>query len=153
MHDEQIDYLRRTIAELEAQRSTLGEGGVETALTPLRKRLEELLRLLQTPEAHPPDTTEEHRKLVSVVFADLAGFTALSVQLDPEELREVQQAYFAAVTAPIRERGGMVEKYIGDAVLAVFGLPQAREDDPERAVRAALPSTPPVPAHCSAMSA
>ena len=136
--DDQIDQLKRTIAELEAQSSTLGEAVVEPALAPLRLRLDELLRLRQIPEAQAPPAPEEQRKLVSLLCADLAGFTALSGQLDPEELRQVQQAYFAAVTPPIKERGGMVEKYIGDAVLAVFGLPQAQEDDPERAVRAAL---------------
>ena len=58
--------------------------------------------------------------------------------MDTEDVRVVQHAFFAAVTAPIVERGGRVEKYIGDAVLAVFGVPQAHEDDPEHAVHAAL---------------
>ena len=107
-------------------------------MAPLLAKLDELLRLPQIPETPPSQAPEEQRKLVSVLCADLVGFTALSGQLDPEDLREIQQAYFATVTPPIKERGGVVEKYIGDAVLAVFGLPQAQEDDPERAVRAAL---------------
>jgi class 3 adenylate cyclase len=62
----------------------------------------------------------------------------MAEQLDPEEVREVQDAFISAVTPSIQEFGGSVEKYIGDAVLAVFGVPQAHEVDPERAVRAAL---------------
>jgi ABC-type oligopeptide transport system substrate-binding subunit/class 3 adenylate cyclase len=81
---------------------------------------------------------EEARRQVTVLFADLVGFTALSELMDPEEVREIQDAYIEAVTPPIEAYGGSVEKYIGDAVLAVFGVPQAHEDDPERAVRAAL---------------
>ncbi len=134
----QIEQLEKTIAGLEAQRTSLGEAVVETALAPLQLRLDELQRQRQDPEIQTKQAPEEQRKLVSVLCADLAGFTALSTTLDPEELREIQQAYFAAVTPPIHKRGGVVEKYIGDAVLAVFGLPQAHEDDPERAVRAAL---------------
>ncbi|MEZ4769747.1 MAG: ABC transporter substrate-binding protein [Caldilineales bacterium] len=90
---------------------------------------------LRSPETALPD---EQRKLVTVLFADLAGWTALGEQLDPEEVQAIQRAYFDAVTPPIEQHGGSVEKYIGDAVLAVFGVPQAHEDDPERAVRAAL---------------
>jgi len=134
----QIEQLEKTIAGLEAQRASLGDAVVEPALAPLHLRLYELLRQRQEPEIQTPQAPEEQRKLVSVLCADLAGFTALSTTLDPEELRDIQQAYFAAVTPPVHKRGGVVEKYIGDAVLAVFGLPQAHEDDPERAVRAAL---------------
>ena len=81
---------------------------------------------------------EEVRRQVTVLFADLAGFTAMAERMDPEDVRALQDAYFQAVTAPIEQHDGAVEKYIGDAVLAVFGVPQAHEDDPERAVRAAL---------------
>jgi len=80
----------------------------------------------------------EERKLATMLFADLAGSTELGSRLDPERLRSVLQRYFAAVAACVDSWGGTVEKYIGDAVLAVFGVPAAREDDAERAVRAAL---------------
>lgn len=80
----------------------------------------------------------EERKLATMLFADLAGSTELGSRLDPERLRSLLQRYFAAVAACIDEWGGTVEKYIGDAVLAVFGVPAAREDDAERAVRSAL---------------
>ena len=82
--------------------------------------------------------TVEVRRVVTILFADLAGFTALSERMDPEDVRALQDAYFAAVSKPIETYGGSVEKYIGDAILAVFGAPQAHEDDPERAIHAAL---------------
>src|SRR5436305_14555831 len=80
----------------------------------------------------------EERKVVTVLFVDLVGFTARSEQLDPEDVRAIQTPYFARVRAAIESFGGTVEKYIGDAVMAVFGAPVAHGDDPERAVRAAL---------------
>ncbi|HSC73010.1 MAG TPA: AAA family ATPase [Gaiellaceae bacterium] len=80
----------------------------------------------------------EERKLVTVLFVDLVGFTARSEQLDPEDVRAIQTPYFARVRAAIESFGGTVEKFIGDAVMAVFGAPVAHGDDPERAVRAAL---------------
>ncbi len=78
------------------------------------------------------------RRLVSVLFADLVGFTTLSEQRDPEEVRELLSRYFDAARRLIARYGGTVEKFIGDAVMAVWGTPVANEDDPERAVRAAL---------------
>jgi class 3 adenylate cyclase len=95
---------------------------------------------LPTVPIQPTHTSvvEVDRRLVTVLFADLVDWTQLAAGLDPEDVRAVQQAFFAAVTPPIAAHGGSVEKYIGDAVLAVFGVPEVHEDDPERAVRAAL---------------
>jgi class 3 adenylate cyclase/tetratricopeptide (TPR) repeat protein len=81
------------------------------------------------------------RRLVSVLFADLVGFTPLSEQRDPEEVRELLTRYFDTCSKVITRYGGTVEKFIGDAVMAVWGTPTAREDDAERAVRAALDLT------------
>ncbi len=78
------------------------------------------------------------RRIVSVLFADLVGFTTLSEQLEPEDVATVQDAYFAAVRETVGRYGGVLEKFIGDAAMAVFGAPRAREDDAERAVRAGL---------------
>ncbi len=78
------------------------------------------------------------RRLVSVLFADLVGFTALSEQRDAEEVRELLSRYFDGARRVIVRYGGTVEKFIGDAVMAVWGTPVAQEDDAERAVRAAL---------------
>ena len=75
---------------------------------------------------------------MTVLFADLAGSTALGERLDPEDVRELQGELFDLINAEVERYGGTTEKFAGDAVLAVFGIPQAHEDDPERAVRAAL---------------
>jgi class 3 adenylate cyclase len=80
----------------------------------------------------------EERKVVTVLFADLVGFTARAESLDPEDVRAILTPYFARVRSEIETFGGVVEKFIGDAVMAVFGAPVAHGDDPERAVRAAL---------------
>src|SRR3954447_9222507 len=80
---------------------------------------------------------QELRKTVTVYFSDLAGSTALGERLDSEALREVMTRYFDVVRAVITEHGGTIEKFIGDAVMAVFGLPRVHEDDALRAVRAA----------------
>jgi len=80
----------------------------------------------------------EERKVVTVLFADLVGFTARAERLDPEDVRAILSPYFARVRGEIEAFGGRVEKFIGDAVMAVFGAPVAHGDDPERAVRAAL---------------
>ncbi len=81
------------------------------------------------------------RRLVSVLFADLVGFTALSEARDSEEVRELLSKYFETCKTVITRYGGTVEKFIGDAVMAVWGAPVATEDDAERAVRAALELT------------
>ncbi len=83
-------------------------------------------------------STHEVRKTVTIVFCDLKGSTALGEQLDPEALHEVKERYFNAMAAEITRHGGKIEKYIGDAVMAIFGLPRAHEDDALRAVRAAV---------------
>jgi class 3 adenylate cyclase/tetratricopeptide (TPR) repeat protein len=85
-----------------------------------------------------PAPSAEVRKTVTVLFSDVAGSTAMGERLDPESLREVMGRYFAVMSAAIERHGGTVEKFIGDAVMAVFGLPRAHEDDALRAVRAAL---------------
>ena len=85
-----------------------------------------------------PVPAREERKVVTVVFADLVGSTALAEQSDPEDVRSMLGAHHTRVRADLERFGGTVEKFIGDAVVAVFGAPVAHEDDPERAVRAAL---------------
>jgi class 3 adenylate cyclase len=81
--------------------------------------------------------SRETRKTVTVLFCDVAGSTALGEQLDPESLRRVMRRYFAEIQRIIERHGGVVEKFIGDAAMAVFGLPRVHEDDALRAVRAA----------------
>jgi class 3 adenylate cyclase/tetratricopeptide (TPR) repeat protein len=84
------------------------------------------------------EAAEEVRKTVTVVFCDLKGSTSLGEKLDSESLREVLDVYFSAMRQVLERHGGTVEKYIGDAIMAVFGLPRLHEDDALRAVRAAL---------------
>jgi class 3 adenylate cyclase len=80
----------------------------------------------------------EERKVVTVLFADLVGFTSRAEQLDPEDVRALLAPYHQRLRSELERFGGTVEKFIGDAVVALFGAPVAHEDDPERAVRAAL---------------
>ena len=116
---------------LEAQRPTLGDAVVEAALGPLRdRRAHMMLR-----------SGGGQRKLVTVVFADLVDFTVLSQTLDAEDVRTILNRYFQRWHTAIEAQGGTVEKFVGDAVMAVFGLYQAHEDDPERAIRAAVTMT------------
>ena len=90
------------------------------------------------PLAAAASAGREERKVVTVLFADLVGFTARAEQLDPEDVRAVLAPYHAHLRSELERFGGTVEKFIGDAVMALFGAPVAHEDDPERAVRAAL---------------
>jgi class 3 adenylate cyclase len=85
-----------------------------------------------------PASPREERKLVSILFVDLVGFTARSDQADPEDVRDALQLYHANAKRRIEQHGGVLEKFIGDAVMAVFGAPVAHGDDAERAVRAGL---------------
>src|SRR5256885_11420066 len=88
--------------------------------------------------AIPMAISTEERRIVTVLFADLAGSTALGEQLDPEEMRRLLARYYAIARDSVASHGGTIEKFIGDAVMAVFGLPTAHGDDPGRAVAAAL---------------
>ena len=127
------DYaaLGAAMEALEAQRPTLGDAVVEAALGPLRDRRAHLMLR----------SGGGQRKLVTVVFADLVDFTVLSRTLDAEDVRTILNRYFQRWHTAIEAQGGTVEKFVGDAVMAVFGLYQAHEDDPERAVRAAVTMT------------
>src|SRR3954471_1996150 len=100
-----------------------------------------------TPPAERPAATQEiprqstpvsERRVVSVLFADLVGFTPLSESRDPEAVRELLSGYFDTARTVIARYGGTIEKFIGDAVMAVWGAPTTHEDDAERCVRAAL---------------
>jgi class 3 adenylate cyclase/tetratricopeptide (TPR) repeat protein len=101
---------------------------VDTALQPLVDKRDRLLA----------QSLGEQRKVVTVLFADLVDSTPLARRLDPEDLQQVMSRYFSALRSAVQAEGGVVEKFIGDAVMAVFGLYRSREDDAVRAVRAAL---------------
>src|SRR5579883_2827865 len=84
-----------------------------------------------------PDALPEERRLVTVLFADVVGFTPLAERLDPEDVRDLMLRTFRELARIVREHGGRIEKYIGDALFGLFGAPLAREDDVERALRCA----------------
>ncbi|MEJ7793265.1 MAG: adenylate/guanylate cyclase domain-containing protein [Gaiellaceae bacterium] len=90
------------------------------------------------PLAEELPAPRDERKVVSVVFCDLVGSTARAERMDPEDVRVMLSRYHGRVRYELERFGGTVEKFIGDAVMALFGAPVAHEDDPERAVRAAL---------------
>ena len=125
---QEISDLQHAIETLEAQRALLGDAVVNAALAPMRDRLREL----------QAQTATEQRRLVTILFADLVDFTVLTRRLDAEDVREVVNDYFAHWTSAIERHGGVVEKFAGDAVMAVFGLVQSTDLDPIQAVRAAL---------------
>ncbi len=91
--------------------------------------------------AAPTSSPAAERRVVSVLFADLVGFTTISESRDPEEVRDLLTRYFDTCRTLVARYGGIIEKFIGDAVMAVWGTPIAQEDDAERAVRAALELT------------
>jgi len=85
----------------------------------------------------PGSTSEGERKHVTVLFSDLSGYTAMSEKLDPEEVKEITSQIFGEISSIVANYDGFIEKYAGDAVMAIFGVPKAHEDDPIRAVKAA----------------
>jgi class 3 adenylate cyclase/tetratricopeptide (TPR) repeat protein len=91
-----------------------------------------------TAVVHQPQQPVAERRLVSVIFCDLVDFTAIAERLDPEEVRDLLSRYFETAREITARYGGTIEKFIGDAVMAVWGTPVAHEDDPTRAVRSAL---------------
>lgn len=124
---DESEQILKTIAALEAQRTVLGDEVVGMALAPLKEKL-----------THLQNQVTGERKLVTVLFADLVGFTSMSEHMDPEDVREVLAVYFSRWAQAIEQYGGEIEKYIGDAVMAVFGLKAVHENDAESAILAAL---------------
>jgi class 3 adenylate cyclase/tetratricopeptide (TPR) repeat protein len=161
--EEQIAELRAAIAAQEAMRATLGDATVELSLKPLRSLLESLLvqqsdlvdgnaesrdQLLAQLQSYIPKQladkirrsghVEGERRHVTVIFADISGFTGLSERLDPEEVASFVNDCMKELVDAVYQYEGMVDKFIGDCVMAVFGAPIALEDDAERALRASL---------------
>src|SRR5438105_6644475 len=131
-HQSEVEKLNASIAALEAQRTMLRDAVVDPAIAALRQQIS------QTTAAIEKETPEDERKLVTIVFADISGFTALSEKKDPEEVREMMNACFQSLVPIVQKYEGTIDKFIGDEIMALFGAPIAHEDDPERALRAAL---------------
>lgn len=119
--------LEQAIAAQETLRATLGDAVVDATIGALQDKLSTLEK-----------PAREERKQVVVLFADVSGFTAMSETMDAEEVRNTMNTLWRRLDAVIVGQGGSVDKHIGDAVMALFGAAAAQEDDPERAVRAAL---------------
>ena len=124
-----LAQLRAAMAALDAQRGSLGDAVVDAALGSMRLQLAALERA---------PTPQQQRKQATVLFADVVGFTALSEAMDAEEVTELINALWTRIDRIVTNYGGHIDKHIGDAVMAVWGAEIAREDDPERAIRAAL---------------
>ena len=117
--------IEQAIAALEALRPTLGDAVVDAMLATMREKLG------QTPVA-------PQRKQITVLFADVSGFMALTERMDAEEVSDVVNALWARLDGAITTYGGTIDKHVGDRVMALFGAPAAREDDPQRTLWAAL---------------
>ncbi len=125
-----IKLLKEAVLALENQRSALGEDLVDAALDALHEKIA-ALELAKEP-------AKRVRKQVSVLFADISGFTSLSEQMDAEEVSDLINSLWKHIDQKILDHGGLIDKHIGDAVMALWGSETAREDDPEQAVLAAL---------------
>ena len=161
--EHQISKLREAIAAQESLRATLGDDTVELTLKPLRSLLESLLaghaetvasesgshgQLLTQLQSYIPRQLADkiratghiqgERRQVTVIFADVSGFTALSETLDPEEVASFMNECLKDLADAVYQYEGVVDKFIGDCIMAVFGAPIALEDDAERALHAAL---------------
>jgi class 3 adenylate cyclase/tetratricopeptide (TPR) repeat protein len=113
-----------------------------TAVGDRRRLIDAIAALAAKPAAasatRPPPAEAGERRQATVLFADLAGFTRLSTEIDTEKLHEIRRLYISEASRVVADHGGTVERHIGDSVMGVFGAPVAHDNDPERAVRAAL---------------
>jgi class 3 adenylate cyclase/tetratricopeptide (TPR) repeat protein len=125
----EIEKLRAAMAGLEAQRAVLGDAIVAPALDSLREKIAALQA-----QAAPA----EERRIVTILFSDIVGSTALAEKLDPEDWRQVVVAVHETAGNQVQKHGGTVLQYLGDGLLALFGAPTSSESDPENAIRAAL---------------
>ncbi len=120
--------LEQAIQTLETQRAVLGDEVVNVAIESMHTQLAAL-------KTH---ATTEQRKQVTVLFADISDFTSMAEKVDAEVIQGMLNLIWNRLDAAIIKQGGKIDKHLGDAVMAIFGAPTAREDDPERAIRAAL---------------
>lgn len=121
--------LEEIIAYLENQRGSIDDHIVDAAIIPLQNSLS------STASYHP---NQQQRKQVTILFADISGFTAMSEKMDAEDVHNFIQVLWNKLDNIILKHGGKIDKHIGDAIMALWGVHSTREDDPERAVRAAL---------------
>jgi len=140
--NDEAAQLRAAITALETQRQILGDAVVDAGLKPVREKLAAL-------EAR---SRASQRKQATILFADVSGFTAISETMDAEDVVGVMNDLWALVDLAITNHGGHIDKHIGDGVMALWGAEQARETDPEMAVRAALAMQDAIKAFCTTHS-
>ena len=128
MHER--EWLEKAIAALEAQRAGLGPQATDFAIATLCEKIAALER--------GEEPSPRQRKQASVLFGDISGFTALSESMDAEDVSDLMNSLWLTIDQIIIKHGGWVDKHIGDAVMALWGVDTAQEDDPARAIRAAL---------------
>lgn len=132
---EQITQIKAAIKAIEAQRSILGDAAVDLSLQALQLQLQ-IAELDMPPSAFPQ--SEGERCQATILFSDLSGYTELNEKLDPEEVQELMNRIKAKAIRIVEHHEGIVNQFVGDEILALFGIPNAHEDDPIRAVCAAL---------------
>ncbi len=125
----EIEKLEQSLAAIQAQRAALGDAAVDVVLPLLRAQIAALKE---------QKTRLRQRKMITVLFADVSGFTAMAEKMDAEDVMSLINQVWLRLDQIILEHGGVIDKHIGDAVMALWGVEEAREDDPERAVNAAL---------------
>jgi class 3 adenylate cyclase/tetratricopeptide (TPR) repeat protein len=118
--------IEQAIAAQESLRATVGDEIVDETISTLREKLAAL------------EAPEQQRKLVTILYADIVGSTNIVKHLDPEDALEIMDGSLKRLAVPVEEHGGRVARYMGDGFKAVFGMPQAHENDPEMAIRAGL---------------
>ena len=123
------EQLEQAIAALENQREILGDAVVDAALVSMREKLSSLVAA-QSPT--------QQRKLATVLFMDIVGSTSITQNLDPEDSMTIMDSALQQLAKPVYSHGGRVTRFMGDGLLALFGAPVARENEPEMAVRAGL---------------
>ena len=131
--EQKRQHLEQAAAGLEAQRAILGDLVVDSALEALRRQLAEL-----GPSTHAGERLAGERKLITVMFADISGYTALADTIDPERARDLLNDCFEHLVPMVEKYGGTIDKFVGDEIVALFGAPVAHENDAERACAAAL---------------
>jgi class 3 adenylate cyclase/tetratricopeptide (TPR) repeat protein len=120
--------LQAAISAIEAQRTVLGDEIADVSIAALRHQLDETT----------PQFIEQQRKQITVLFADVSGFTAMAAEMDAEEVGNIMNTLWQRIDRVINKHGGYIDKHFGDGVMALWGVQTAREEDPERAIHAAL---------------
>jgi len=133
--NKQLAQIKTAIKSLEAQRSILGDATVDLSLKALKLQ-QQIAELEIAPSAFPQ--SEGERRQATILFSDLSGYTEMNEQLDPEEVQELMNRIKAKAIRIVEHHEGIVNQFVGDEILALFGIPNAHEDDPIRAVKAAL---------------